>query len=104
MKRDVMLLIIIKFLLSFHWWIHLKSGIASTFLIKVRQRNVLHVYNRYSCGETYLKFFGWACLFLSEVTTVITNTEFFACCFCGHYSRTHILLASANTFVQRGSD
>jgi hypothetical protein len=29
-----MLLIIIKFLLSFHLWIHLKSGIASTFLIK----------------------------------------------------------------------
>lgn len=44
-----MLLIIIKFLLSFHLWIHLKSGIASTFLIKVRRRNVLHVYNRYSC-------------------------------------------------------
>ena len=72
MKRDVMLLIIIKFLLSFHLWIHLKSGIASTFLIKVRLRNILHVSN--VCWETYLKFLGFVCLFLSELTTKIANS------------------------------
>lgn len=59
-------------------------------------------------GETYLKFFGWACLFLSELSIEITNTvlesEFYAWCFCEHYSKAHVLLASANTFVQRDSD
>jgi hypothetical protein len=85
-----MLLIIIKFLLSFHLWIHLKSGIAPTFLIKFRLRNILHISNGYSCWETYLNFLGWAFLFLSKLTTEIANTavecEFHAWRFCWHYS------------------